>query len=374
MNTSHYALTVFAFFALLLISAAGCSEKEPIKVGYAAGLTGVHSVLGIAGRNGVQFAVEEVNRAGGIEGRKIALLTRDDRQDPEEAARVDSELINEGVVAIIGHMTSSMSVAAVHIANENRRVMLSPTTSTNALTGIDDYFIRAISPTEEAIHRIALHAHRDRGLRRLTVAYDTMNRAFSEDWYTFLKANFESLGEGAVLPAPFTPGPDFSASDFAEKLLESSPDGIMVVANPINAAVIIQQIRKAGSAVPVFSSMWAMTGDFLEHGGPAVEGATFVHWFHTHLDEHVGTALERSFKERFGEKPNFAAHLGYEAARILFRALSVDTDPSTIKDTILDLKTFEGLEGEIAIDEFGDASRKVFLVTVKNGKFEGLGR
>jgi branched-chain amino acid transport system substrate-binding protein len=365
---------VSAGFALLLIAAAGCGEKEPIKVGFVAGLTGVHSVLGTSGRNGVQFAVEEVNSAGGIGGRKIALLTRDDKQDPEEAVRVDRELIDEEVVAIIGHMTSSMSVAAVHVANDSRRVMLSPTTTTNALTGIDDYFIRAISPTEKAIHRLALHAYEDRGLRRIVVVYDTTNKAFSEDWYTFLKASFQNFGEGTVVPAPFTPGPDFSASDFAKKILEGGPDGIVVVANPINAAVIVQQIRKGGSRVPLFSSMWAMTGDFIEHGGPAVEGITLVHWFHRRFEKDVDTPFERSFTQRFGKRPDFAAHFGYETAKILFTALAVNADPATLKETILKLRTFEELRGKIVIDEFGDASREVFLVVVKDGKFEDLER
>jgi branched-chain amino acid transport system substrate-binding protein len=74
----------------------GCEKKkEPIKVGFVGGLTGRLSDLGSGGRNGVMLAVEEINNAGGISGRPVELITKDDKQDPEVAVKVDKELIDE---------------------------------------------------------------------------------------------------------------------------------------------------------------------------------------------------------------------------------------------------------------------------------------
>ncbi|MBW1797231.1 MAG: ABC transporter substrate-binding protein, partial [Deltaproteobacteria bacterium] len=108
---------------LLLVSISmavmwGCENKKPVKVGFVGGLTGRLSYLGTAGRNGVILAVEEINEAGGINGRPVELITRDDGHDPKVAVKVDRELIGEGVVAIIGHMTSSMSMAALPLINK----------------------------------------------------------------------------------------------------------------------------------------------------------------------------------------------------------------------------------------------------------------
>jgi branched-chain amino acid transport system substrate-binding protein len=120
--------------------------------------------------------------------------------------------------------------------------------------------------------------------------------------------------------------------------------------------------------------MWAMTEDFIQHGGPAVEGTIFVHWFHSQFEKDTETQFSRSFKTRFGNRPNFANHLGYESANILLEALSKNEDPAQLKETILNIRTFKGLEGEIVIDKFGDAKRKVFLMTVRNGQFANLER
>src|SRR5512141_700268 len=88
--------------------ALACARGEPIRVGMVSGLTGRHSDLGISSRNGATLAISEINDAGGIAGRRLELVVRDDGQDPEHARRAVSELVHAGVVAMIGHVTSSM--------------------------------------------------------------------------------------------------------------------------------------------------------------------------------------------------------------------------------------------------------------------------
>ncbi|MGM0427217.1 MAG: ABC transporter substrate-binding protein, partial [Thermodesulfobacteriota bacterium] len=118
-NRRHQRADLFSILYLcviIMISAGslGCDrEKEPIKLGFSGCLTGRLSDLGTSGRNGAILAVEQVNEAGGINGRPVELIVRDDRQNKAEALRVDQELMAEGVVAIIGHMTSTMSITAV---------------------------------------------------------------------------------------------------------------------------------------------------------------------------------------------------------------------------------------------------------------------
>ena len=91
---SILATLCFTFFAFVLFS--GCQNSEPIKIGFSGGLTGRLADLGLNGRNGVILAVEEINRNGGVAGRQIELLIRDDRQDPDVARTVDEELITKG--------------------------------------------------------------------------------------------------------------------------------------------------------------------------------------------------------------------------------------------------------------------------------------
>ena len=155
--------------SLPLAAAAGCGEKEPVLIGFAGGLSGRVADLGISGRNGVIMAVEERNEAGGMKGRTVRLVVRDDEQDPGTALRVDREMIGLGVEAIVGHMTSAMSEAAVPLMNETGTVMVSPTTTTTYLTGLDDFFIRVSATTREYASRMAGHLRTKRGIETVSV-------------------------------------------------------------------------------------------------------------------------------------------------------------------------------------------------------------
>jgi branched-chain amino acid transport system substrate-binding protein len=197
----------------LMAGLSGCEkEKPPLKVGFVGSLTGRYSDLGVAGRNGATLAVEHINEAGGIQGRLVELIVKDDKNDPDVAVQVDKELINEGVAAIIGHMTSSMSKAAVPLINEKQIVMVSPTTTTNDLTGLDDYFFRTSTPDLEQSRQLIRYTFNEQKLRTLAVVYDLSNPAYSEGWYHNAKAEFESLGGTFSTAVTFTSGKDAEAT------------------------------------------------------------------------------------------------------------------------------------------------------------------
>ena len=135
----------FRFLIIAVLTAFfawSCTNSEPIKIVFVGGLTGKGSALGIEGRNGASLAVTLINENGGINGRKVQLITKDDKQNSGKAREVVQELLDEGVSAVIGHMTSTMSIAGSEKTNQNKVVMISPTTSTSELSGIDDYFFR----------------------------------------------------------------------------------------------------------------------------------------------------------------------------------------------------------------------------------------
>jgi len=150
--------------------------------------------------DGLLKAVEEINSRGGVDGRPVELITKDDKQDPEEALRVDRELVDEGVVAIIGHMTSAMSMAVLPFINKEKILMISPTTSTNKLTGIDDFFIRIMEPHKSEIDHLARQAFKVMGLKKMAAIYDLSNRAYTEGYFHNFKQEFEGLG-GKIIHA-----------------------------------------------------------------------------------------------------------------------------------------------------------------------------
>lgn len=352
---------------------SGCERKrEPIKVGFVGGLTGRHSDLGTAGRNGVILAVEEVNEAGGIHGRPVELITKDDKQDPETAVKVDKELIQEGVVAIIGHMTSAMSVAALPLINKEKMLMISPTTSTDELSGMDDFFVRVMAPNNAETDHLARYAFEKAGLRKMAVAYDLSNRAYTERYFRQFRSRFETMGGKVIKVETFRSGPDLPFETNAKALLETDPDGLLIVASALDTAMICQHIRRLGSPLPILSGGWAMTDDLIHHGGRSVEGLVFS-TLHNEQGKHpCYLKFRENFKKRFGHGPNFAAVHGHEAAQLLLQALKQNTSLAQLKATILGLTSIPGLYGDFKLDRFGDPQRERFLVTVKAGRFQSV--
>lgn len=127
------------FLAGLVLLCAACGQREPIRLGFVSGLTGRHSDLGISSRNGATLAVDELNAAGGVRGRSLQLIIRDDGQDADRARRAVRELVGEGVVAMVGHATSSMAAATLPIVNDAQVLMVSPTVTSPDFTGKDDW-------------------------------------------------------------------------------------------------------------------------------------------------------------------------------------------------------------------------------------------
>lgn len=350
----------------------GCEKAQPINVGFVGGLTGRLSDLGIAGRNGVTLAIEEVNETGGINRRPIILITKDDKQDPAVAVKVDQELINEGVSAIIGHMTSAMSIAALPLINKEKILMISPTTSTNKLTGIDDYFLRATPPNKAETDHLARYAFKGMNLKKMAAVFDLSNRAYTEGFFNNFTSEFKNIGGDIVRAESFTSGREVSFMNLTKALLEPGPDGLLIVAGALDTAMICQHIRKIGSKGPIISCGWAMTDDLLQHGGPAVEGVIFAHPLDKDSQHKPYLEFKDRFSKRFGHDPNFAAAKGYEAAQILLEALTKSDAPKELKSAILKQKVFHGVHGDFKIDKYGDPQRKLFLITVKDGRFKTL--
>ena len=365
-------LIILVILVLILSLAFGCSSPEqPIKIGFSGTLTGRLSEFGVSGRNGVILAVEEVNNAGGINGRTVELLTKDDKNDSDVAMVVDRELINEEVVAIIGHMTSTPSAEVAPLMNKEQMLMISPTAATNSLTGLDDFFLRVFPANKPETDKLAEYAFKKLGVKRVVSAFDISNPTFTQEWHENFQAEFEALGGECVLKKPFDTRSVTSFLDITQELISVKPDAIVISASAIDTAAISQQLRKLNQDIPVISSTWAMTDDFLQHSGPAGEGVLFAHPLKVGNQDEGYLSFAEAYTARFGNQPSFSATFGYEAARILMEALASTDNHSSqaLKDYIVEKRTFQGLQGEFVIDRFGDAVRDVFMITVREGQF-----
>lgn len=364
------ALVLPVMLLVLAVAMSGCRNREPIKLGFAASMTGNMGDLGVAGRDGAQMAVDEVNAAGGVGGRPLQLVARDDRSDPAVAKEVDRELIREGVVAIIGHLTSDMSLAAAPVAGEAGVLLFGPTGGTRQLTGIDDFFVRIYPDNHVAAGRLAEYLRQRLDLRTVSVAYDISNDSYTEDYLSFFRRQFGGTGGKLGVIVPFASKQRPSYLQLADALVRSRPNGIFILAGAVDTAMICQQIRKLDPAVPLFAAEWAGSTELLKMGGSAVEGLTLCRYFDSSDQSPSYLRFKSAYRERYKVEPTFAAAYSYEAVKIVAAALARNGgDPRRLKETLLAMGKYQGLQGEITLDRFGDAVRKVFVIRIDNGAF-----
>jgi branched-chain amino acid transport system substrate-binding protein len=354
----------FALFAL------ACSQQEPIRLGFIGGVSGRVADLGIAGRDGAQLAVDLRNQAGGINGRKVVMLIKDDKHDMETAKREAQELIDQGVSAIIGPTTSQMAMAITPVLNKAKVVAVAPTATTEALSDKDDYFFRVCATTKVFASANANYQIKTNSMSRVAAAYDLSNRSFTEMWLNNFADAFAKGGGEVIERIGFTSGKVDSYNNIALDLLAAKPDGIVIVANAVDASLLCQQIRKMDANLPITLADWAAQERLLELGGKAVEGVTVVQTFDRRNKAPRCLEFRKMYAKRFGREPGFAGVYAFEAANLVMDALASRVDDESLKKAILATMPYEGLQGSFFINANGDAQRKdASISVVRDAKF-----
>lgn len=354
---------------LLALALFSCTEKEPISLGFVGGLSGRVADLGTAGRNGAILAVEEQNRKGNIQGRKIKLLTVDDEQNPESAVKAVETLLAADVEAIIGPMTSTMAVAMAPLINREKVIMISPTANTEELSSIDDYFFRVISSTSYYADHLARYLRNEKNLKRVSVIYDLKNRAFTESFQAGIHTSFQKYGGKVTRAKTFHSGPGVSFFELTQEAIGPETEGVVIIASALDAALICQQIEKISPELAIAATGWSATEKLIELGGTAVEEIYLQQFFDRDSKLSRYITFRDAYTERFGAEPGFASVAGYDAANVLIEALKTSEEGRSIKQRIIKTAIFEGIQQPISIDRFGDANRTPYISTVRNGKF-----
>lgn len=348
----------------------GCSKPEPILIGFSGQLSGAYADLGIKGRDGVLLAVEKINEADGIADRPIKLLVRDDKGAPEGARAADKELIHAGVVAIIGHMTSGQTMAAMDVIEKAGVVLISPTTSTEKLTGIDDHFFRVAVANSTEGRLLARYVRQNRNLARLAAIFDLDNAAYTNSYWDAFSNEYKTRGGQVTGQWGFSSSkkPDFA--QIASEVQKSIPDALLIIASPLDTAFIAQKIRAIDQKIIIYSSAWGMTDEMLRNGGKAVEDMEIVVGFNSNSQNPAFKEFRSRYLKRFERDPTFVGGSGYEAMLVLAAALKktkgrADGLPEALKG----IQKFEGPMGTISMNKFGDAFRTLFVQKVVDGEF-----
>ena len=361
-------LSVMMFFTILL---QGCIGQKPIKVGVIAELTGKQSDLGIALRNGIQLAAEEINTAGGINGRPIELVIQDDLGTPQGAVDAENLVIDQDVVAIIGHLTSNQTVEGYKVAEQRGVLLLSGTASTTELSAKKDLFFRTEATNAVFAEVLAKYIIQKKGLSSISIIYDMDNQTYSFPFADGFKQTLESLGGHVPESVDFSGSATEDFAPLVSALIASNPEGVFIIASPVNTATIAQLLRLNGWDGPLFAAPWSQGQDLITYGGEAVEGLESLVGFNVNDDAPAVQEFKQKYDERYAEaNPTFTAMFGYELMNVLAEGLEkTKGNAKGLGDALVQIGTFQGLEGPIYMDEFGDARRTLYIMRLENGTF-----
>lgn len=353
---------------LASILIAACGSQEPVKIGFIGGLTDRNSDTGQAGQNGVILAVEQFNRNGGIDGRLIELISRDDAQNRQIAEKSAHELVNAKVEAVIGPFTSSMAEAIVPITGAAGIFEVSPTITSMSFYGKDDNLFRINRTTRDNARDYA-RIMMERGQRRVAVAYDLRNRSFTESWLKEFKAALEEGGAPLVVAVPYDSQPDTRFDELMGQMLAARPDSLFFIAGALDVARLAQQARKQAPALPIGASEWAATEQLIELGGEVVDGLLIAQSFNRDDPSPRFREFSEAYFKRFQRAPGYSAIMAYDAATVVLTALKNRRPGETVKASALRNGPYEGLQQTIAFDANGDTQRKVFFAEIHNGNY-----
>ena len=367
----HFMLILIAALSLVLCA---CAPPDPVRIGFLGGLSGWSPELGIDGLHGARLAVELRNQAGGVKGRQIELVEADDQQDTETARQSIARLIEHRVAAVVGPMTSAMAIATVPLANQAKLLLISPTATSNDLSGQDDYFFRVVPATRQYVKTSADFYYNTWGLRKLRLVYDLRNRSYTESWLRDFSAVFAAAGGTLLEPISFTSSDEVVFSSLARQALNDHPDGIIIIANSVDTAMLCESIRKLNTSIAIGAAEWASTGRLIELGGQSVEGIAVEHFFNQQSTQPAYLAFRQDYFKRFGQEPGFGALYTFDATTVLLDAMQKMTPDQSLKQALLAQGSFAGSQSPIRFDATGDSDGGSLIFIVKDGAYTPTGK
>ena len=361
------------FYTVLLCGLfAGCSpDKGPVRIGFIGGLTDRNADNGQAGLNGVILAVEEFNRAGGLNGRMVELISRDDAQNKETAAKSTRELVEAKVEAVIGPFTSGMAAVIVPITGQAGIFQVSPTITSMDFYGKDDHLFRINRTTRDNANDYA-QVIVARGQKAIAVAFDTRNRNFTESWLREFREAVKTRGARVAAEVPYESSAETDFAGVVRQMKDARPDSLFFISGALDVARLAQQARIQAPDLPIGASEWASTEQLIELGGKVVEGLLIVQNYNRDDDSPRFKDFSEAYFKRFQRNPGYSSVSAYDAATVVLTALKQRQRGETLKAAALRSGPYQGLQQPITFDANGDTPRKVFFTEIHDGRYVPL--
>jgi branched-chain amino acid transport system substrate-binding protein len=352
-------------------SAQGSKDGDMINIGGLAPLTGDVSLYGINVNNGVKIAVEEINAAGGVLGKQINYIVYDEKGDATEAVNAYNKLVNnDKIVALIGDVTSTPTLAVAQQAVLDNMPMITASGTAADITAVGPNVFRAcfIDPFQGEL--MASYAANRLGAKKAAILYDT-----SSDYSVGLKDSFVAeagrIGLEIVANEGYASG-DIDFKTQLTKIVSAGADVLFLPEYYEAVALIAPQAREVGFAGALLGADgWDSVVESIDAGNLySIEGSYFCAHASLKSTDEAFVAFVEKYQKKYGQMPNMFAALGYDAAMIMFDAIerAGSTDSAAIIEALKAID-YTGITGHVTFDENRNPVKSAAIMTIENGDY-----
>ncbi|HLG94324.1 MAG TPA: ABC transporter substrate-binding protein [candidate division Zixibacteria bacterium] len=368
----------WVLFGLAFSLLTSCAKKENvIKIGEFGGLTGSTATFGISTKNGIDMATEEINAGGGLLGKKVQIIVEDDRCLAEEAASAVKKLVTQDkVVAVLGEVASTRSLAGAPICQENQVPMVTPSSTNPKVTEVGDYIFRVcfIDPFQgEAMAKFAFDNLK---VKKAAILKDGKSD-YSVGLGQYFAETFKKLGGQIVADESYFEGDqDFKAQ--LTSIKGKRPEAIFIPGYYTEVGLIARQARELGLNIPLlggdgWDSPKLTEIATIKQPGDALKDCYFSNHYASDDPNPVIQDFIKKYQAKYSEVPDAMAVLGYDAAHILYDAIkrAGSVEGAKVRDELAKTANFPGVAGQTTIDSARNARKPLVVLKIaEGGKYE----
>lgn len=341
----------------------------PIKFAIIGAMSGTNAILGEWAKKGITLAIEEKNKAGGIQGRQIELVIYDDEADPTKSVNLAQKVCTDDkVMAAFATTNSTSALADIPIFQQYKIPQLTNGTSVD-LTKKGSAYIFRVTPNSLAYEYTLINfLVKTKGFKKFAIIQDTSSYGKSES-----DAQVAALAENGLQPlARESYGID--DKDFTgqlTKILQTQPEVLLLASSEVAAGLIAKQARQLGFKGQLAGPTAVGTPKFIETAGADIaEGSIFSTVFLPNPDDPQNDKFVKAYRARWGENPDFHGANTYDGMQLLFIAMEKANPltPENVAAELHKIKGYKGLQGEFNVQENGETISQMTIGINKGGK------
>lgn len=354
-------------------NAAGTEIADTFKLGYNLELSGAVAAYGSAEKNGADLAVELINEAGGIDGKEIEVVSKDNKSETSEAATVATSLATQDkVTAIVGPATSGATDAAAPNVTAAGVPMVTPSGTKDSLTVNEDgsakeYVFRATFQDSFQGQVLAQYATENLSAKKVVLYYDA-----SSDYAKGIADTFKATYKGEIVAEETFQSGDKDFQAALTKLKDKGFDAVVMPGYYTETGLITKQAREMGIDKPILGPDGFADAKFIESAGAAnTNNVFYVSGYSTKVElSDQAKAFVEAYKKKYGEEPNMFAALAYDSVNMIAEAAKGAKSSKEVAANLAKLTDFEGVTGKMTIDEKHNPVKSAIMVGLKDGKEE----